>query len=135
MHYLEREAEEVDESSQQPTLLFFHGISQRCTDYADFVNKLDIPSNIRILVPEQAGHGKDIERARLEGPAYVQPTQESMLATTSEFLDQVYASNNYNVFGISLAVAYYLRYTTNVQTRFNVPCWFVLPYQHASIKI
>ena len=32
MHYLEREAEEVDESSQQPTLLFFHGISQRCTD-------------------------------------------------------------------------------------------------------
>ena len=76
----------------------------------DFVNKLDIPSNIRILVPEQSGHGKDIERARLEGPAYVQPTQESMLATTSEFLDQVHASNNCNVFGISLggAVAYYL---------------------------
>ena len=61
------------------------------------------------LVPEQSG-GKDIERARLEGPAYVQPTQESMLATTSEFLDQVHASNNCNVFGISLggAVAYYL---------------------------
>ena len=74
---------------QQPTIILFHGIGQKAVDFAAFVNKLDIPSNIRILIPEQAGHGKDVERAREEGDEYEQPTHQSMLSTTSEWLDGV----------------------------------------------
>lgn len=135
MHYLEREAiiEElstIDEGTGEdddsttttndeknnnhlPTLIFCHGIGGQCTDFVDFINKLKIPSNVRILIPEQAGHGKDIERAKLEGVAnYIQPTHETMLESSSEWLDEVHAGDNCNIFGISMggAVAYYLHH-------------------------
>lgn len=114
MHYLEREAvpaEGIDSHEKnRPTLLFHHGISQECSDLAGVIADWDVPPHVRILVPEQMGHGKDIGRAKDDPDGYVQPTHESMLETTSEFLDEVRASDNCNVFGISLggAVAYYL---------------------------
>ena len=115
MHYHEREAvlpaSDVEKSNKmnQPTLQFFHGISQRSGDFAAFITNLDIPPHIRILCPEQAGHGCDIERVKTD-PDYEQPTHASMLETTSEFLDVVNAGNNVNAFGISLggAVCYYV---------------------------
>jgi pimeloyl-ACP methyl ester carboxylesterase len=124
MHYLEREAVldipkqrntmmsciNTDYRDQQPTIILFHGIGEKAESFAAFVNKLDIPSNIRILIPEQAGHGKDVDRAIKEGNEYEQPTHQSMISTTSEWLDEVQTSNNCNVFGISMGggVAYYI---------------------------
>jgi len=125
MHYLEREPElnipkektmmsciNTNYRDQQPTIILFHGIGQKAVEFAAFVNKLDIPSNIRILIPEQAGHGKDVDRAREEGDEYEQPTHQSMLSTTSEWLDEVHASNNCNAFGISMGggVAYFIHH-------------------------
>eukprot|EP01083_Nonionella_stella_P019264 53524_1 len=122
MHYLEREAVldipkektmmSCTNTDQQPTIILFHGIGQKAVDFAAFVNKLDIPSNIRILIPEQAGHGKDVDRAIKEGDDYQQPTHQSMLSTTSEWLDEVHASTNCNAFGISMGggVAYYIHH-------------------------
>ena len=114
MYYHEREAAQDDgnivDKKDQPTLLFFHGISQKSEDYAGFIANLDLPPHIRVLAPEQMGHGRDIERARLDPENYVQPTHESMLATTSEFLDVVEVGSNTNAFGISLggAACYYV---------------------------
>ena len=126
MHYLEREPVlnipkqrntimsciNTNYRDQQPTIILFHGIGQKAIDFAAFVNKLDIPSNIRILIPEQAGHGKDVDRAREEGDEYEQPTHQSMLSTTSEWLDEVRAANNCNAFGISMGggVAYFIHH-------------------------
>mmetsp|Transcript_33974 Transcript_33974/g.71458 ORF Transcript_33974/g.71458 Transcript_33974/m.71458 type:complete len:401 (+) Transcript_33974:133-1335(+) len=113
MHYLEREAllDDGIDNKNQPTLLFHHGISQRSSDFAGVIADWNIPPHIRILVPEQMGHGEDIARAREDPDSYVQPTHETMLETTSEFLDVVEAGSNCNAFGISLggAVAYYLQ--------------------------
>mmetsp|Transcript_9187 Transcript_9187/g.15970 ORF Transcript_9187/g.15970 Transcript_9187/m.15970 type:complete len:412 (+) Transcript_9187:129-1364(+) len=122
MHYLEREAlllendddDRVDDDkkkkNQQPTLLFYHGISQTSSDFMSVIADWDIPQHIRILVPEQMGHGKDTARARKDPDGYVQHALEKMVETSSEFLDVVEAGSNCNVFGISLggAVAYYL---------------------------
>lgn len=114
MHYLEREALPLEGTTKksQHTILFFHGISGKMSDFAGVVANWDIPSHIRILIPEQMAHGKDIERARLEGDNFKQPTQESLLASASEFLDEVKAGDNCNVFGISMggAAAYYLHH-------------------------
>ncbi|KAL7548158.1 hypothetical protein ACHAWF_011463 [Thalassiosira exigua] len=116
MHYHERAAVappggaggDVDDNA--PTLLFFHGITQKSEDYAPFIASLDVPPNVRILCPEQAGHGRDVERARTDPDGYEQPTHESILETTSEFLDVVRAGSNVHAFGISLggAVCYYV---------------------------
>ncbi|KAL9187589.1 hypothetical protein ACHAXT_001692 [Thalassiosira profunda] len=117
MHYLERaaipaihEGKEGADANNTPTILFFHGISQRSEDFAAFVTSLDLDTHIRILVPEQSGHGRDIDRARERPDEYEHPTHETMLESTSEFLDVVEAGNNCNAFGISLggAVCYYL---------------------------
>jgi len=114
MYYHEREAVAVDgkvvDKKDQPTILFFHGISQKSEDFAMFVASLKIPPHIRVIAPEQMGHGRDIERARVDPDNYVQPTHESMLKTTSEFLDVVEVGSNTNAFGVSLggAVCYYL---------------------------
>lgn len=114
MHYHEREAvpvenDEVGYTKNQQTIMFFHGISQKSQDLATFIASLDIPPHVRILCPEQMGHGRDIERA-VSDPNYKQPTHELMLESTSEFLDVVEAGNNVNAFGISLggAVCYYV---------------------------
>ena len=93
-----------------PTILFFHGISQPIEDFAAFLLSLDIPPHYRILIPEQSGHGKDIERARINDGNYVHPTNQTMLETTIEFLDVVHCGKNTSGFGISLggAVLYYV---------------------------
>lgn len=114
MHYLERDAKFVDgkciEKKDQQTIIFFHGISQPIEDFAAFIVSLDIPPHFRILVPEQSGHGKDIERARISGSDYVHPTNKSMLHSTCEFLDAVECGINTSGFGISLGggVLYYV---------------------------
>ncbi|KAL7521732.1 hypothetical protein ACHAWX_006407 [Stephanocyclus meneghinianus] len=114
MFYLEREAKPIDgkvlDTKEQPTIIFFHGISQRSEDFAALVVRLRIPPHFRILVPEQAGHGKDIARAH--GSKYTQPTHKSMLETTCEFLDVVQVGSNTSAFGISLGggVLYYVAY-------------------------
>lgn len=66
MYYYEQEAV-VDENDSfhqdklnQPNILLFHGITQRSEDLAGFVASLDIPPNVRIIFPEQMGHGRDI---------------------------------------------------------------------------
>lgn len=112
MHYLEREAVTIEgtDEKNQPTLLFCHGVTGKREDFLGMVADWDIPQHVRILVPEQIGHGQDVERARADPENFEQPTHESMLESTSEFLDEVNAGNNCNIFGISLggAVAYYL---------------------------
>jgi len=112
--YHEREAESIDgkgvDKKDQPTLIFFHGISQKSEDFAHFISQLRIPPNVRILVPEQMAHGRDIRRARLDAQNYVQPTHYSMLESTCEFLDAVQCGSNTHAFGISLggATCYYV---------------------------
>lgn len=117
MHYLEREAvSSTDDKSNsqdtksQPTILFFHGISGRSEDFAKFIIKLRIPPHIRILVPEQIGHGRDMERVKRDASNFSQPTHEAMLKSTSEFFDEVKVSSSCNAFGISMggSVCYHL---------------------------
>ena len=114
MFYLEREAKPIDgkvvDTKHQPTIIFFHGISQPIEEFAAFIVDLRIPSHFRILVPEQSGHGKDIERARLDDGAYIHPTNKFMLKSTCEFLAAVQVGSNTSAFGISLggAVLYYV---------------------------
>ena len=114
MHYLEREAKTVEGSvvnnNDAPTILFFHGISQPIEDFAAFIVSLEIPPHFRILVPEQSGHGKDIERARIQDGDYAHPTNLTMLETTCEFLDVVQCGRDTSGFGISLGggVLYYV---------------------------
>lgn len=115
MHYLEREANNSNQDSavdttNQPTVIFFHGISQPIEDFAAFIVGLDLPSHYRILVPEQCGHGKDIDRARSDDTNYVHPTNQFMLESTCEFLDVVRCGSKTCGFGISLGggVLYYV---------------------------
>lgn len=123
MHYYEREAvpmaivdkkESADCKSDQdqPTLLFCHGISENAKSSNLFISALAIAPHIRILCPDQIGHGEDVERAISDPHNFKQPTHESMLESTSEFLDVVKAGNNCNAFGISMggALVYYLRF-------------------------
>ena len=120
MYYHEREAV-VDDNDMvghqdevnQPTILFFHGITQRSEDFAGFIASLDIPPNVRILCPEQMGHGRDIaNRLRVDPDNYELPTHNRMLESTSEFLDAVKCGSNTHAFGISLggAACYYVQH-------------------------
>lgn len=117
MYYHEREGVtdtgHKSDQAKQPTILFFHGLSMRSEELAGFIASLDIPPHIRILCPEQMGHGRDIDnRLRADPDNYTLPTHHSMLESTSEFLDAVKCSSNTNAFGISLggAVCYYLQH-------------------------
>ena len=122
MYYHEREAAAIiidgDESKQddvhnQQTIIFFHGLSMRSEELAGFITSLDIPPHIRILVPEQMGHGRDIDnRLHVDPDNYTMPTHQRMLESTSEFLDVVQCSSNTNAFGISLGggVCYYMQH-------------------------
>jgi len=121
MNYYEREAvpqprdpQQKEQQQQQcdpPTLLLLHGISSNANEFCDLIRLLDVPAHIRILVPEQIGHGQDLKRARLEGSAFQQPTPESMLESTSELLEVVNAGNNCNAMGTSMggALLYFLK--------------------------
>ena len=69
--------------------------------------------SVRILCPEQMGHGRDIDnRLRADPDNYTLPTHHLMLESNSEFLDVVNCSSNTNSFGISLggAAYYYLQH-------------------------
>jgi len=119
MNYYEREAVPQPNDPQQqqqqqrdpPTLLLLHGISSSANEFCDLIRLLDVPAHIRILVPEQIGHGQDLKRAKLEGSAFQQPTPESMLESTSELLEVVLAGNNCNAMGTSMggALLYFLK--------------------------
>jgi len=119
MNYLEREPiiaegsgnNAIDMNNEQPTLLFCHGLGRSSEDYAEFITSLNIPPHIRILCPDQIGHGKDLKRVRSDPGNFIQPTSSSMLESTSEFLDEVKAGNNCNAFGISMGgwLVYFLR--------------------------
>jgi pimeloyl-ACP methyl ester carboxylesterase len=118
MNYLEREAT-VDcpngtrqTSTSPPTLLFCHGLSDEAKNLASFIHSLSVPGHVRILVPDQIGHGVDLDRAKSDPTTYEHPTPLTMLASTSEFLDVVQVGTNCHAFGISLggALVYYLQH-------------------------
>lgn len=107
LHYFER----GPTTTCKKTLLFCHGLSDEAKNMAAFITSLDIPSDIRILVPDAIGHGKDMERAKSNPEKYQQPTPSSILSSTIEFLE-VLNIQNCNAFGYSLggALVYFLRY-------------------------
>jgi pimeloyl-ACP methyl ester carboxylesterase len=134
MHYYEREAVPMTKTDKedsafvgtgstiatdykrdhkdQPTIIFCHGISDTAKSSNFLISALDIPPHVRILCPDQIGHGEDLKRAISDPQSFKQPTAESMLESTSEFLDVAKAGNNCNAFGISMGggLVYYLRF-------------------------
>jgi len=122
MHYLEGNNDYGEETElDRPTLLFCHGITDRAKNLSSFISSLNIPSNVRILIPDAMGHGKDLKRFILKGgsssnkkkliPSPNTPTSMDVLNSTIELLE-VLKVKRCNVFGISMggALAYYLRY-------------------------
>lgn len=112
MHYLERNANECNDNGEEnPTILFFHGLSDQAKNLCLFIASLEIPDNVRILVPDAIGHGKDLKRAKTDAN-YKQPTPMDILESMNEFLDMVNVSPPCNLFGYSMggALAYFLKY-------------------------
>jgi len=116
MSYYERRAvpengRKAIDPTKQPTLIFFHGFSSSAREFFPFLPLLDVPDNVRILIPEQLGHGEDLKRSFKEGEAYQQPNADIMVDSTSEFLDVMEAGNNCNALGTSFGgvLLYYLR--------------------------
>jgi len=114
MNYYERKAvngQNTVDPTKQPTLVFFHGFSSSAREFFAFLTLLDIPDNVRILIPEQLGHGQDLKRAFQEGEAFQQPNADMMVDSTSEFLDVMKAGTNCNALGTSFGgvLLYYLR--------------------------
>jgi len=109
MNYYERKA--VTEEQYPPTILLCHGIGSSATEFCTFLRLLDIPPHVRILAPDQIGHGQDLKRAFAEGDAFEQPDATALLESTSEFLDAMNVGPNCNALGTSLggALVYYLR--------------------------
>ncbi|VEU43987.1 unnamed protein product [Pseudo-nitzschia multistriata] len=100
MNYLEREAmpdegatnnDDDDDNNNTPTLLFCHGLLSNGRDYVPLIHKMKIPKRVRLLLPDQIGHGVDRERARADPSAFEFPTQKAMLDSTIEFLELVLA--------------------------------------------
>lgn len=79
-----------------------HGIGSSTTEFCVFLRLLNIPTHVRILAPDQIGHGQDLKRAF---------SADALLESTSEFLDAVHVGPNCNALGTSLggALVYYLR--------------------------
>lgn len=117
MNYYERKPEPIPKGQvgteliDRPTLIFFHGFSSSAREFFSLLGALNIPENVRILIPEQIGHGQDLKRAFKEGDAFQQPDADTMVDSTSEFLDVVKAGNNCNALGTSFGgvLLYYLR--------------------------
>jgi len=117
LNYYEREAVTVTEDASNdpnddpPTVLILHGLSGNVHEVTSLVHLLEIPDTVRVLVPEAIGHGQDLKRAFAEGARFKQPTPESLVDSTLEFLDVVKAGSNVNAFGASLggAMLYYIR--------------------------
>jgi len=106
INYLERE------STGKKTLLFCHGITDQAKNLCTFITSLNIPDDVRILVPDALGHGKNLECS----PPEKSYTSSDILNATIEFLEVLVNNSNSNsccnVFGISMggALAYFLRY-------------------------
>ena len=141
MNYYEREAvqssrnnrgnngdqQQKNQKQQQqqhpPTILLLHGFGCNAQEFCSFLRDIDVPPHVRILVPEQIGHGEDLKRAfgatavvSKEGsksllPVYQEPDAKTLVESTSEFLDVVKVGPNCNALGTSLggAILYYLR--------------------------
>lgn len=120
LNYYEREAvvlrgsgtnDEPPRSHDQPTILLCHGFTSSAREFLSFLKIADIPENVRILIPEQIGHGEDLKRAFREGDSFDQPDPCIMVESTSEFLDKVKAGPNINALGTSFggALLYYLK--------------------------
>ena len=77
---------------------------------APFIASLEIPNNVRIIVPDLIGHGRDLERVRQEGSAFQQPSPQQQLDAMSELLD-ILEIKKCHAFGVSMggALAYFLR--------------------------
>jgi len=122
MNYYEREAvtnnddstdfERPEQPVHQPTILFCHGMNSSAMEFIGLLTMLDIPAHIRILIPEQIGHGEEEhKRAFREGDSFQYSEAVTMVEATSEFLDVVNAGPNTHALGNSLggALVYYLR--------------------------
>mmetsp|Transcript_21877 Transcript_21877/g.41384 ORF Transcript_21877/g.41384 Transcript_21877/m.41384 type:complete len:331 (+) Transcript_21877:97-1089(+) len=109
MNYLERPSSA--DQKDPPTILLCHGLSDQAKNLAAFITSLQVPKEVRILVPDAIGHGQDLLRAKQEGEKFQQPTSTSILESTSELL-QVLQVEKCNAFGYSMggALVYFLRY-------------------------
>ena len=107
MNYLERPSRE----GNRRTVVFCHGMADEAKNLAAFISSLEIPSDVRILVPDALGHGEDLVRAKKNPEQFQQPTALSILESTVELL-QVLNVESCNVFGYSMGgvLAYFLRY-------------------------
>ena len=114
MYYYERKAVlPKDKSVDQqdiPTLLFCHGIGSSALEFFSLLRRLNVPPQVRILIPENIGHGEDLKRA-ISSESFHYPSPSDMVEATSEFLDVVNVSSNCNAMGGSLGggIVYYLR--------------------------
>ena len=104
MHYLERGPEDAS-----LTLLFCHGLSDKAVNMAPFITSLNIPSNVRVLVPDAIGHGQDLRRVQSDA-SFQQPSPTDQLDAIIELLE-VLNVKDCNAFGYSLggALVYFLR--------------------------
>ena len=109
MNYLERPSSIAQKNP--PTILLCHGLSDQAKNLAAFITSLQVPKEVRILVPDAIGHGTDLVRAKQDGEQFEQPTSTSILESTSELL-QVLNVEKCNAFGYSMggALVYFLRY-------------------------
>merc|ERR1712241_772633 len=107
MNYYERKAEPTkgkleSDSTDQPTLIFFHGFTSSAREFFSILGgALHVPANVRVLTPEQIGHGADLKRAFKEGDSFQQPDADVLIESTSEFLDVLKVGDNCNALGTS----------------------------------
>jgi len=111
MHYLERNNDCDEAGEERPTVVFFHGLSDQAKNLCLFIASLEIPDNVRILVPDSPGHGENLKRAKTD-PNYQQPKPVDILESMLEFLDVLNVKSPCNLLGYSMggALAYFLKY-------------------------
>lgn len=104
MHYLEKGPEDASR-----TLLFCHGLSDKAVNMAPFIASLNIPNDVRVIVPDCIGHGADLERVQSD-ESFQQPSPEEQLDAISELLE-VLNVKSCDAFGYSMggALVYFLR--------------------------
>ena len=90
MHYYERSppassTPALVDDPVSPTILLLHGFSSSAQEFFGLVRQF--PPHVRILIPEQLGHGEDCKRAVRDGRSDPPPTARQMLETTCEWLD------------------------------------------------
>jgi pimeloyl-ACP methyl ester carboxylesterase len=118
----QKQQQQQQQQKQQhpPTILLLHGFGSSALEFCSFLRDIDFPPHVRILAPELIGHGEDLKRVfgaatdSKEGSSslpFQQPDAETLLESTSEFLDVVEVGPNCNALGTSLggAILYYLR--------------------------